>query len=138
MARDSNGLIRGSGAGALKHVAMAIQAEAHACTETAQAAAEWGMGKIHFETDSQTLVRALLSTELDLAPEGVIYRDLRVYLRLHFNSFQTSHVSRDCNKLAHALAALRASRQAQRHLWPEAVPDELPVSVTSDPAESGI
>ena len=69
------------------------------------------MGRIHIETDSQNLVRALQSTDLDLATEGVIYRDLRIFLRLNFIDFLVSYIPRDCNKVAHALAAFGASRQ---------------------------
>jgi hypothetical protein len=50
---------------------------------------------IHIETDSMNLVRAMQASYFDLAPEGVIYRDLRVFLRLHFSSVIISHVSRN-------------------------------------------
>jgi hypothetical protein len=44
--------------------------------EALQAAADWGMLHIHIETDSMNLVRAMQASNFDLAPEGVIYRDL--------------------------------------------------------------
>jgi hypothetical protein len=60
--RDSTGQIRGSGAGALRYVASAAQAEAHACEQAARAAADWGMVDVILESDAQNLVRAMRST----------------------------------------------------------------------------
>jgi ribonuclease HI len=134
--RDCDCSIRGSGAGLLTHVTSAAQAEAQACTEALHAAADWGMSQVHIESDSQNLVCALQSSDFDLAPEGVIYRDLRVFMRLHFSSVLITYVPCTCNKLAHALAALGMSRRANRQLWQEALPVELPV--TSTIAESRI
>jgi ribonuclease HI len=134
--RDCDGSVRGSGAGLLTHVTSAAQAEGQACTEALQAAGDWVMLHIHIETDSMNLVRAMQTSDFDLAPEGVIYRDLRVFLRLHFSSVIISHVSRNCNKLAHALAAYGAGRQSARGLWLDALPSNLHVPVTSIVAES--
>jgi hypothetical protein len=85
--RDSYGDIRGSGAGVLHHVASAAQAEALACEEAARAAADWGMTNVTFESDAQNLVRAMKGSDFDRTPEGVIYKDLRLYVQLHFNSY---------------------------------------------------
>jgi hypothetical protein len=106
------------------------------CHLELHAAADWGMSQVHIESDSQNLVCALQSSDFDLAPEGVIYRDLRVFMRLHFSSVLITYVPCTCNKLAHALAALGMSRRANRQLWQEALPVELPV--TSTIAESRI
>jgi ribonuclease HI len=116
----------------------AAQAEAQACTEALHAAAEWGMTKIHLESDSENLVRALQVSDFDLAREGVMYRDLRVFIRLQFNSVLFSYVPRTCNKIAHALAAFGANRQTSRQLWQETLPIDLHVPVTSTLAESRV
>jgi hypothetical protein len=39
----------------------------------------WGM----VETNSQILVKAMNMTEFDRTPEGIIYRDLRLYMQMH-------------------------------------------------------
>ncbi|XP_073363561.1 uncharacterized protein [Aegilops tauschii subsp. strangulata] len=57
--RDHNGDVRGSGAGSLRNVASAIQAEAEACAAGLEAAANWGMTNLQVELDSQVLVKAL-------------------------------------------------------------------------------
>jgi hypothetical protein len=76
---DRDGDVRGSGVGHLSSVASAAQAEAHACVEAIQAAVAWGMTQVQTESDSQNLIRALLSKDYDLAAEG-IYRDVRLSL----------------------------------------------------------
>jgi ribonuclease HI len=84
--RDRQGTAIGAGAGHLRVVASAAQAEAVACTEAVHAEAEWGIMKIIIETDSWNLVHATDSMEFDLAPEGVIYRDICALFHLHFTS----------------------------------------------------
>ena len=65
------------------------------------AAAEWAIISATILTDSK--VQALRSTDYDLAPEGVVYCDIRSFITLNFV---------DVNVLfspqSHALAALGA------------------------------
>jgi hypothetical protein len=68
------------------------------------------MTNVHIESDSHNLVQAMHSTEFDRMPEGVIYRELRLYMPLHFNSFEFSFIPRSCNNSAHAFAAFGASQ----------------------------
>lgn len=91
-------------------MASAIQAEAYACTEAVYAAMTWGMVNVQIESDFQVLLHAIQSNDLDLTPEGVIYRDLRVPFQLNFNQVSFSFAPRACNNLAHCLAAYGASR----------------------------
>ncbi|KAK1664363.1 hypothetical protein QYE76_052522 [Lolium multiflorum] len=133
--RDNTGTIRGSGAGFLANVSSAAHAEAEASMQALKTAAEWGMVAVQIESDSQNLVRALQSTSFDLTPEGVLYRDIRIFMRLHFNSVSVSFAPRDCNNLAHALAAYGVSQRDPRQVWPESLPDDVRVLVASNLAE---
>jgi hypothetical protein len=85
-------LVRGSGAGKINFAASALQTKALACAEALHASAEWEMGTIHEETDSVVLVKVLQSTDYDLAPEGVLFRDMRIFMRLNFNSYPKSRM----------------------------------------------
>jgi hypothetical protein len=76
--------------------------------------------------------------DYDGIPEGIIYRDSRAFLRLHFSDVMFSFAPRSCNKIAHAMAAYGASRQADKQLWLEALPNDAHVMVTSTFAKSGI
>jgi hypothetical protein len=80
---------------------------------------------IIIETDSLTLVRAMQSRDYDLAPEGYLLRDIRVFIQLNFINVSVVHVPRECNKVAHLLAAYGANQMANRLLWPECVPDDV-------------
>jgi hypothetical protein len=70
------------------------------------------MTRVIIESDAQNLVRAAKSSDFDLAPEGVVYRDIRSCVNHSFSSACCVHCSRTCNKVAHTLAALGASSEA--------------------------
>lgn len=132
VARDAEGEVRGSGLGRIANVASALQAEAVACGEAVQAAANWGMGRVVVETDSQILVKALQSTELDFAPEGIIFRDLRAFIRLNFISADLHFVPRICNKVA----ALGSAQMKAGTVWLDYVPEVVNCVLASDSAGS--
>ena len=135
IARDSTGAVRGAGAGHLVAVASAAQAEAIASMEALNAASEWGMAQVTIETDASNLVRAVETTEYDRAPEGVLYRDIRSFIRLNFNSVKFLYCPRTCNKVTHALGAIGASQYESSRLWLDSVPDSVSVLVAGDCAE---
>jgi hypothetical protein len=72
--------------------------------------------------------------ELDLAPEGVIYREIRSFIRLHFTSISFAFQPRECNKVAHALAALGASADEPETIWLGDLPISVSVIVDSESA----
>jgi hypothetical protein len=116
-------------------VGSALQAEAQACAEAVQAASEWGMGNIKLETDSLTLVTALQGTGLDLSPEGVIFRDTRLFISLNFGAVDISYAPRVCNKVAHALAAYGARHEVDREVWVDMIPHDVMDVAVSEFAE---
>jgi ribonuclease HI len=126
------GVVRGAGAGKIVHLASAASAEAQACAQALQAAADWGMLNITIESDAQNLIRALESTDFDLAPEGVIYRDIKIFINLNFESVKLNFRPRSCNKVAHAIAAMDAREENQCRLWLDSVPDSVRVLLVSD------
>jgi hypothetical protein len=130
--RDSYGDARGSGAGAVTYAGSALHMEAQACSEALHAAVQWGMVNITLETDSSILARALQSKDYDLLPEGVIFRDIRAFIRLNFWSVDVTFVPRTCNKVAHLIAAYGAHQNAERLLWPENVLDDVKGLVASE------
>ncbi|RLN30877.1 hypothetical protein C2845_PM05G29200 [Panicum miliaceum] len=102
--RDDRSVAVMAGAGRLAVVKDALCAEAHACVAALQAAASHGMQKIVLESDSQTLVKALQSTEYDLAAGGVLFREAKFLLATMFSSTSIVHAYRSCNSVAHELA----------------------------------
>jgi hypothetical protein len=68
-----------SGIGRIQWVASALQTEAIACSEALHTAVEWGMGSVQVENDSTILGRTLQSTDYYRSPEGIQFRDMRVF-----------------------------------------------------------
>jgi hypothetical protein len=130
IARDATGSVRGAGAGRVNHAGSAMQTEAIVCAEALQAAADWGMSKIIIETDALKLVSALKSSEYDLSPEGVIFRDSRVFISLNFGNVEVSFAPRMCNNVAHSLAAYGVSHMAERERVDEVPHDVHDVMVS--------
>ncbi|XP_073360407.1 uncharacterized protein [Aegilops tauschii subsp. strangulata] len=93
--RDNTGDAVGAGAGKIQHAVSAIQTEAEACLQALSAAAVWGISNIVVESDCQTLLHAVQSSEYDRAPEGVLFRDIRQFIRLNFSTFAFPFVPRD-------------------------------------------
>lgn len=69
------------------------------------AAAELGVHRVIFESDSSILVNALNSGEYDCSTIGVLLRESRSLCFANFESFAFGFCKRDCNKVAHELAA---------------------------------
>ena len=112
-----------AGAGKLAVVTDALCAEAHACVAALQAAAAQGMQKIVLESDSQTLIKALQTTEHDLAPGGVLFREAKFMLATMFSSTSIVHAYRSCNSVAHALARFGRKRDPDHPIiWMHPLP----------------
>jgi ribonuclease HI len=101
-----------AGAGRLALVSDALYTESHACIEALQIAANRGMHRVIVETDSQILVKALRSDEMDRAPSGVLLREAKFIMATLFSSVEVLHVPRSCNSVAHGLAQVGRGREA--------------------------
>ena len=112
-----------AGAGKLAVVTDALCAEAHACVAALQAAAAQGMQKIVLESDSQTLIKALQTTEHDLAAGGVLFREAKFMLATMFSSTSIVHAYRSCNSVTHTLARFGRERDPDHPIiWMHPLP----------------
>jgi ribonuclease HI len=75
--RDELGEVVGSGAGCMNHVQDVVHAEAEACLQALLQAQNWGISRVHAETDSQLLVQAINGGDQDLARNGAILREIK-------------------------------------------------------------
>jgi hypothetical protein len=101
-----------------------------------QAASSHGLESIILETDSANTVKALQSTEFDLSPASVLYKEARELIRLHFASVQVLHISRSCNSCAHDIARLNLSWDPdQPYVWLDPLPSFVYNFVVRDYAE---
>jgi hypothetical protein len=99
--RDDSTEAIAAGAGSVKHIRDALQAKAYACTQGIRAAA----AECILETDSLILKQALSSDSYRFAEIGGMVLELKNLITGGFNNFLCNYVPRNCNKVAHALAA---------------------------------
>lgn len=105
VARSDQGEFLAAAAGKLDHLTGPLHAEAEACVKAVEASAGMGLHRVHFESDSQVLVKALKSDDYERSMIGVLLREIRSLCFANFDSFDFGFCSRDCNKVAHELAA---------------------------------
>jgi hypothetical protein len=133
--RDDSAQVITAGAGNLKHIRDALQAEVAASTQGIKAALEKGMTKVILETDSLILKQALTSDQYRFAEIGGMVLELKTLITGGLNNFICNYVPRTCNKVAHALAAKGSMLpQGDGSRW-EGMPPCVAVLVASDAAE---
>ncbi|KAI4989043.1 hypothetical protein ZWY2020_036360 [Hordeum vulgare] len=86
---------------------------------------------VQVESDCQTLVKALQSSELDKAPEGILFREIRVFARQNFNACSFSFAPTACNDLAHTVASFGPTLQVSSELWPDDLPNDVLVCTSN-------
>ena len=69
------------------------------------------------------MVKALQTTEHDLAPGGVLFREAKFMLATMFSSTSIVHAYRSCNSVAHALARFGRERDPDHPIiWMHPLP----------------
>ena len=73
----------------------------------------WAMTGVQAQTDPLSLVQDVNTSDLDLAANGVLFKEIIFLARLNFNQVVFSFCPRKCNKVADALAPV---------MWPDQAP----------------
>jgi hypothetical protein len=105
--RDDEGDAVTAGAGALKHVLDAFNAEVYACLQGAMAAAEKGIANIILEMDSLMLKQALEGDSYGFSEVGGNIFQLKSLIGGSFSKFSSNFGPRSCNKVARTLCYRR-------------------------------
>ena len=113
VARDSEGRVKFTAWRA--NCASAAEAEAHACVEGLRLASQWCHHPIILESDCARVTQVLLSTRPDRSELGFIIAEGKELSQLLLE-LKIVKVKRDCNKVAHELAAL-ARRNTHSAVW---------------------
>ncbi|GMY15487.1 hypothetical protein FCV25MIE_10726 [Fagus crenata] len=121
--RDSHGLVMASLTQKVRFPHSVPSIEAWAVKRAIQFVLEIGLTEAEFEGDSQIIVSALNNPHPSLAPYGLLITDAKV-LASKLQSFSFSHVKRQGNQLAHALARKALSCNSLE-VWMESVPPDL-------------
>jgi len=79
---------------------------------------------------------AIKSSAMDFGPGGVIFREIRELLSLHFNPESITHAPRSYNRCAHKLAHFGLSRDSdQPILWFDPLPSFVRVLLDREYAD---
>lgn len=97
--------------------------EALACRRALLFAKEIGLRQVVFEGDSAMVIQAITHGNSELAEYGHIVEDIRI-LAADFNFIQFSHVKRNCNVVADALAK-KAKDSLSLVVWLEQVLEDI-------------
>ena len=107
-----------------------VALEMLAARRAALFASECGFQQLSFEGDSKLVIKALRQGEMQHSSVGHILKDTMSYVS-SFQSCSFSHVGRQDNTVAHALAQ-RARLSFPIVLWMESVPLDIMSFVMSD------
>jgi len=133
--RNDAGEVVLAGAGHCSHLMDALHAELLACQEGIKKAAEQGMWKVIVETDSLLAKSALETNSFALASIGGIAYETKSLMNMSFVSCVLSFCPRECNQVAHALAAQGCMCSQNADLCWEGMPPGVENLVASDIAE---
>ena len=85
------------------------------------------------ETDAQLLLYAITGNEYDLAPNGVLFREIKSFVKLNFSVFTILYCPRACNMVADSLATYGAKMvMDSQAVWPGHAPTFVHALVSSD------
>ena len=120
MLRDCSGSFLGAQAHWHDHCLYALMMEAMACKEGLELARRCGVQRVHLETDCLEFVRLW---ELGDMQRATIQPVIQVVKELSscFLGFRISHISRDCNRVAHELAK-QVSSSSRSGEWRDETP----------------
>ena len=103
-----------------------LEVDTMATRRALEFAMEIGVHKVILEGDCEILIKALQSNSHSFAHFGHLAEDVK-YLASKFQSYNLSHICRQCNVVAHTLAK-RAILNLHLLVWMEDVPpDDLSV-----------
>jgi hypothetical protein len=134
--RDAEGGLAIAEAGRLPNALNALHAETLACLAGVKLAIDQGIGRLIIETDSLILKQVLADSSYRLATMGGLICELQYLISTSFISHVINFVPRCCNKVAHALAALRCKCPQGDMLHWESTLTEVEDLVASNIAES--
>ena len=100
-----------------------LEVETMATRRALEFAMEIGVHKVILEGDCEILIKALQSNSHSLSQFGHLAKDVK-YLASKFQSYNLSHVHRQCNVVTHTLAK-RAILNPHLLVWMEYVPPDI-------------
>ncbi|KAE8821388.1 Glutamyl-tRNA reductase 1, chloroplastic [Hordeum vulgare] len=109
IARDAEGAVIAARAGRKDHVYDAFAAEVYALAHAISCAAELGLVRVLFETDSTLLQEAMDFARVDASAYAAVIEDLKFQLKMWFSRHKITVCRREANTAAHHLASIAKS-----------------------------
>jgi ribonuclease HI len=116
----------------MDHVLSPFHAELIACLQGIQMALNLGVHRLQVESDAQEVVKAINSDAYDMSVAGHLVEENKSLASLNLISFECVHVSRDCNRAAHELAALGILCNEGEEVFTNSIPENVMVFVAND------
>jgi hypothetical protein len=114
------------------HLLIVFHAELITCVYGVQAALNLSNGDLILETDAQLVQQEFRADAPCDRPEGGLVKELKYLVSLNFIEFQFVFRNSDCNKAAHALAALGYECVEGVEIFSTLVPCDVHVIVAAD------
>ncbi|KAL6606756.1 hypothetical protein ACP70R_042409 [Stipagrostis hirtigluma subsp. patula] len=130
--RDADGDVVSAGRGSLKRAVNAFHAELVACLHGVVEAEKKGITRIIIETDAMMVKQAIETRAFDNGVMGGLIKHLHTYIMMNFTNLQVVFSPRECNSVAHALAASGKSMQDREVEFLASMPACFSVLVARD------
>lgn len=132
IARDSDGDVVLASKGKIECAMNSFHAELVACLQGVQAAIDMGVTRVIVETDATMVKQAVQTDDYALDGVGGIVKELKEALHFNFVFYDVVYSPRNCNKVAHALAALGYQSAVEDNPIVDVLPDCIRVLVADD------
>jgi ribonuclease HI len=123
--RDHTGMAIAAGAGSANFLM-------RACLKGMECAAGLRMRRIILETDTGFVVKVLSAPGVDRSILGTLLDDIKALMYEEFSECIIFHISRDCNTVADALAAMGLKCMNGPLLWQSCIPEFVTLLVSGD------
>ncbi|KAI5020095.1 hypothetical protein ZWY2020_044983 [Hordeum vulgare] len=106
IARKAAGEVIAARAGRQDHVHDGFASEVYALAHAISCAAELGLVRVIFETDSSLLLEAMDFARVDASAYAAVIEDLKFQLKMRFSKQKITVCRREANLVAHQLASI--------------------------------
>ncbi|KAE8767904.1 Elongation factor 1-alpha [Hordeum vulgare] len=133
IARDAAGEVVAARPGRQDHVHDAFASEVYALAHAISFAAELGLVRVIFETDSSLLLEAMDFARVDASAYAAVIEDLKFQLKMWFSKHKITVCHREANSVAYQLASI-GRMYAPNHFeeWENLVPAPVAVCVVGN------
>ena len=132
---ESGAVIQSAGWGRKDFACSPLHMELLACLQGLGAAIQLGIQNLELETDAKQVVEAVHGNEFRLSLVGGLVHEVKELLAENFMQPLVKHAPRECNHVAHELAALGSKSEEAQPSVLAGVPERIMFLVSGDLAD---